>query len=107
MLVKEIEDGTTYLFVATDNVARQALVGYPFTVQYRKAVFRKFKGQATRKRIRFFNDDGVGARAEELEPLPPELHAWHLLTTEELEGFARALRSGQGLGEQDLEDLPF
>ncbi len=107
MLVKEIEDGATYLFVATDSTARQPLVGYPFTVQYRKAVFRKFRGQATRKRLRFFNDDGVGARAEELEPLPPELHAWDLLTGEELDAFANAFRSGQGLGDGPLPDLPF
>lgn len=107
MQTKDIEDGATYLFVATDSVARQDLVGYPFTVQHRKAVFRKFKGQGTRKRLRFFNDDGVGARAEELEPLPPELHAWDLLTREELEAFATAFRSGQGLGERDLPDVPF
>lgn len=107
MLVKEIEDGATYLFVATDSADRQPLVGYPFTVQYRKAVFRKFRGQATRKRLRFFNDDGVGARAEELEPLPPELHAWDLLSREELEAFATAFRSGQGLGDGALPDVPF
>ena len=107
MLAKEIQDGTTYLFVATDSVARQSLVGYPFTVQYRKAVFRKFKGQATRKRLRFFNYDGVGARAEELEPLPPELHHWDLLPQEALDAFATAFRSGQGLVGGDLPDLPF
>lgn len=107
MQARDIVDGETYLFVATDSVARQPLVGYPFTVQSRRAVFRRFKGQGTRKRLRFFNDDGVGARAEELEPLPPELHAWDLLTPEELDAFANAFRSGQGLGEGPLPDLPF
>lgn len=103
----DIVDGDTYLFVATDNPTRAHLVGHVFTVRYRRAVFRKFKGQATRKRLRFFNDDGVGARAEELEPLPPELHDWDLQSAEYLEAFARAFREGRGLGEGDLPDVPF
>jgi hypothetical protein len=69
MRKQDIEVGETYLFVATDNPTRKHLEGQPFKVVERKAVFRKLK-RGTRKPIRFFNENGVGARAEELEPLP-------------------------------------
>lgn len=71
MQKRDIDDGETYLFIGTTSAEREHLVGRPFTVSYRKAVFRKAGGR-TGKRIRFFNHDGVGARAEELEPLPDE-----------------------------------
>src|SRR4051812_35995003 len=70
MRKQDIEVGETYLFVATDNPTRKHLEGQPFKVVERKAVFRKLK-RGTRKPIRFFNENGVGARAEELGPLPP------------------------------------
>lgn len=82
MLKKDIEDGETYLFIGTDSAVRQHLVGRPFTVAYRKAVFRKTSGR-TGKRVRFFNHDGVGARSEELEPLPPEYAGFDALDPEE------------------------
>lgn len=69
MRKQDIEVGETYLFVATDNPTRKSLEGQPFKVVERKAVFRKLK-RGTRKPIRFFNENGVGARAEELGPLP-------------------------------------
>lgn len=69
MRKQDIEVGETYLFVATDNPTRKHLEGQPFKVVERKAVFRKLK-RGTRKPIRFFNENGVGARAEELGPLP-------------------------------------
>src|SRR4051812_11895548 len=69
MQKQDIEVGETYLFVATDNPTRKHLEGQPFKVVERKAVFRKLK-RGTRKPIRFFNENGVGARAEELGPLP-------------------------------------
>lgn len=73
MRKQDIEVGETYLFVATDNPTRKSLEGQPFKVVERKAVFRKLK-RGTRKPIRFFNENGVGARAEELGPLPE--HEW-------------------------------
>jgi len=69
MKQNDIVIGETYLFVGSDNPVRAHLAGKPFKVVDKRAVFRKFKGQVTRKRNRFFNDDGVGARAEELEPI--------------------------------------
>lgn len=63
----EIKQGETYMFVATDSPARKHLEGQPFTVVEIKAVWRRVRG--TRKVKRFFNEDGVGARADELEPL--------------------------------------
>jgi hypothetical protein len=66
----EIKQGETYLFVATESPARKHLEGEPFTVVDIKAVFRRIHRKGTRKVKRFFNADGVGARADELEPLP-------------------------------------
>jgi len=106
MRTKDLVDGETYLFVATDSPARAHLVGRPFTVAYRKAVFRRFRGQGTRKRLRFFNEDGVGARAEELDELPPELHHWDLLSEAELAAFAAAWQAGAQPPENE-PDVPF
>lgn len=75
MRKQDIEIGETYLFVATDSPTRKHLEGQPFKVVERKAVFRKLK-RGTRKPIRFFNENGVGARAEELGPLP--LNEWYV-----------------------------
>ncbi len=73
MRSKDIIEGGTYLFLATEALGRKHLEGKPFTVVEIKAVFRrlKFKG-GTRKVKRFFNEDGIGARAEELEPIDHE-----------------------------------
>jgi hypothetical protein len=67
MKSSDIKTGETYMFVATDSPARKHLEGQPFTVYEIKAVWRRIRG--TRKVKRFFNEDGVGARADELEPL--------------------------------------
>lgn len=61
------------MFVATDSPARKHLEGEEFTVVEIKAVFRRFPRKGTRKVKRFFNADGVGARAEELEPLDSKI----------------------------------
>lgn len=70
MKQSDIVIGDTYLFRATDSPERLYLIGEPFTVVSKKAVFRKFGRKGTRKVNRFFNDDGVGARPEELGELP-------------------------------------
>lgn len=67
---KDIQEGGTYHFVGSDNPERQHLAGQAFTVTTIRPVFRRFKIKGTRKVNRYFNADGVGARAEELEPLP-------------------------------------
>lgn len=65
---KDIKEGETYLFVATTSAARKHLEGTEFTVQEKRLVFRRL--QKGRKKVyRFFNEDGIGARPEELEPL--------------------------------------
>jgi hypothetical protein len=74
MQQKDIEIGETYLFVATDNPTRKHLEGELFTVEYKKAVWRKTGRKGSRKQNRFFNADGVGARAEELGELQPITH---------------------------------
>jgi hypothetical protein len=69
----DIEVGTTYLFVGSDSPKRKHLAGLPFTVVsvdrvYRKVAYRK--GKRSMKVTRFFNAEGIGAKAEELETLP-------------------------------------
>jgi hypothetical protein len=66
---QDIKEGETYHFIATTSPERQHLVGKPFTVSELKPVWRKLK-RARKKVYRAFNDDGIGARPEELEPLP-------------------------------------
>lgn len=77
MLKSEIEVGETYYFVGSDSPTRKHLAGLPFKVVkkervFRKQAYRRGKRAGTVKVLRFFNDDGIGARAEELEPLPKE-----------------------------------
>lgn len=78
MLKSEIQVGETYYFVGSDSPTRKHLAGMPFKVVRKERVFRKQayrRGKArtgTVKVLRFFNDDNIGARAEELEPLPAE-----------------------------------
>lgn len=68
MKSSQVKQGETYLFVATDSQARKHLEGQPFYVAEIKAVWRRTFKQSRRVK-RFFNEDGIGARAEELEPL--------------------------------------
>jgi hypothetical protein len=69
MNTKDIKQGETYMFVGTESPARKHLEGEPFTVVEIKAVWRRMQRKGSRKVKRFFNADGVGARADELEPL--------------------------------------
>lgn len=69
MKSSEIKVDETYLFLATDSPARKHLEGQEFTVVRIEAVWRRLKKKGSRRVKRFFNEDGVGARAEELEPL--------------------------------------
>lgn len=67
MKSSEIKIGETYLFVATDSVTRKHLEGRPFEVVRKEKVWRKLKKRRAYV-YRFFNEQGDGARAEELEP---------------------------------------
>lgn len=60
------------MFVATDSPARKHLEGTEFTVQEIRPVWRR-QFKQSKKVKRFFNADGVGARADELEPLGTEI----------------------------------
>ena len=65
----DIKTGETYTFMGSESPARSHIEpGTPFTVVEIKAVWRKIKRAGSRKVKRFFNEDGVGARADELEP---------------------------------------
>ncbi len=66
---QDIKEGETYHFVATVNPEREHLINKPFHVVSLQRVWRRSKG-GRRKTYRAFNDDGVGARPDELEPLP-------------------------------------
>lgn len=73
MLKSDIQVGETYLFIGSDSPKRAHLAGELFTVDSIDRVYRKMsylRGKRTSKVLRFFNDEGIGARAEELEPLP-------------------------------------
>lgn len=71
MRSNEIKVGETYTFVGSENQARAHLAGEPFTVTEIRPVWRRLHKQS-RKVKRFFNADGVGARADELEPIDQE-----------------------------------
>lgn len=69
----DIEVGETYLFMGSDSPKRKHLAGQPFTVTSKDQVYRKVSYRHKKRSMkvtRFFNDDGVGARAEELGTLP-------------------------------------
>lgn len=71
----DIEVGETYLFVGSDSPKRKHLAGQPFTVTSKDQVYRKVSYRHKKRSMkvtRFFNDDGVGARAEELGALPKD-----------------------------------
>lgn len=70
MMPNDIIVGETYLFVGSDSPKRQHLAGSEFTVVRKDFVYRRFKGNAHSARVlRFFDDDGNGARPDELEPI--------------------------------------
>lgn len=71
----DVEVGETYLFIGSDSPKRKHLAGQAFTVVSKDRVYRKVSYRYKKRSMkvtRFFNDAGVGARAEELEPLPKE-----------------------------------
>lgn len=70
MQAKDIKVGETYLFVATTAVTRKHLEGQPFTVVNKRKVWRAQTSSRRHQVWRIFNDDGVGARPDELEPMP-------------------------------------
>lgn len=78
----DIEIGETYLFIGSDSPKRKHLAGQPFTVVSKDQVYRKVSYRHKKRSMkvtRFFNDDGVGARPEELEPLSQ--HEWSICPT--------------------------
>lgn len=68
MKSSEIKVYGTYMFVATDSESRKHLEGKPFKVVEIRAVWRRLFKRSKRVK-RFFNENGEGARAEELEPM--------------------------------------
>lgn len=68
MRQSEIKIGLTYMFVGSEAPTRKHLAGQPFTVTDIKPVWRRHQGKSKLAK-RFFNSDGVGARADELEPM--------------------------------------
>lgn len=64
----DIKIGETYQFMGSENPARAHLAGQPFTVTEIIPVWRRLN-KVSRKTKRFFNADGIGARADELEPM--------------------------------------
>jgi hypothetical protein len=72
MNASEIKVGETYMFVATLSDERKHLEGLPFRVVEIKDVWRKFGHLPAARVKRFFNEEGDGARADELEPLNDE-----------------------------------
>lgn len=68
----DIKEGETYIFIGSDSPARKHLSGQAFTVIEKKHVFRRTKKGQIKKSLRLFNEDGVGARAEELGELPAD-----------------------------------
>jgi hypothetical protein len=71
----DIEVGETYLFVGSDSPKRKHLAGQPFTVVSKDQVYRKVSYRHKKRSMkvtRFYNDDGIGARAEELGALPKD-----------------------------------
>jgi hypothetical protein len=64
----DIVQGQEYLFLATESPARQSLIGKRFTVVEIRRVWRR-KNRRRVQTMRYFNEDGVGARADELAEL--------------------------------------
>lgn len=75
MTNNDIVIGTTYLFTGSESPTRSHLAGTEFTVVDKKKVFRKISQRRGKRAMmvwRFFNEDGVGARADELGELPKQ-----------------------------------
>lgn len=73
MKKQDIELGVTYLFMGSESPKRKHLAGQPFTVVTIDKVYRKVSYRHKKRLMkvtRFFNEDGIGARAEELGELP-------------------------------------
>lgn len=66
----DIVIGTTYLFMVTRSWKKKELEGKPFKVVSSRLVWRYVHGHSWTKQRRFYNAEGYGARADELEPLP-------------------------------------
>lgn len=80
----DIKIGETYTFMGSESPARQHMAGEPFTVTEIKSVWRRINRRRSKVK-RFFNADGVGARADELEPMDePKLDLGPLDFTEDL-----------------------
>lgn len=74
----DIKEGQDYLFLATDSATRKHLELTVFHVAEIRKVFRKLtwgQRKASRQVTRYFDHDGVGARADELQELPESWHA--------------------------------
>jgi hypothetical protein len=71
MKSSDIKPGETYRFMGSESPTRAHLAGQPFTVVEIKAVWRRLFKKSKRVK-RFFNEDGIGARADELEPMDDE-----------------------------------
>jgi hypothetical protein len=69
MKSSDIKEGETYMFMGSESPTRAHLAGEPFTVVQIKAVWRRQFKKSKRVK-RFFNAEGIGARADELEPMP-------------------------------------
>lgn len=80
MKQSDIKIGETYVLAATSSPARKHLEGQPFTVVDARRVFRYKAGRRTRV-LRFFNEDGMGVPAEELEDPAKSCHRCQTATT--------------------------
>jgi hypothetical protein len=69
---QDIQEGKTYLFVATLDQKRKHLEGKPFTVTAKKKVWRAQTVGRRHKVMRIFNVDGVAVRPDELDELPED-----------------------------------
>lgn len=72
MKIREIEEGKTYMFVATYDTNRKHLEGKPFTVTEKREVYRYNPGRPQRSRMRLYNENLDWAKSWELEPMPEE-----------------------------------
>lgn len=68
MKASDIKIGETYLFIGSDSPARKHLEGTSFTVTEVKSVWRR-ANKTSRRVKRFFDANGIGARADELGEL--------------------------------------
>lgn len=101
MKTNDIKAGETYFFVATDSPARKHLEGTPFEVVQIKPVWRRLNKKSKRVK-RFFDADGNGARADELEPFSNvNIITWGKAVDWQVKG------SEPPATPQPIDDLPF